>query len=117
MKGRISHTESMFRRGSNGPQRLFNVRSGKKEVRLSKIYNKGKHIMYRVHFEGEAVIDHTLVEGGMPLSMKPIPNNLKLNLDNFAPLASQNLSRMQSVRIMFPIWRSSSYAEFLICST
>ncbi len=47
MKGRISHTVSMFRRGSNGPQRLFNVRSGKKEVRLSKIYNEGKHITYR----------------------------------------------------------------------
>ena len=63
---------------------------------------KNPEYIHREHLEGEAVINQKSDEDGKPLSIKPIPSNLKPTLVNLAPLASENLSRTQSVRIILP---------------
>jgi len=57
-------------------------------------------------------MDDISFEEGIPLSMNPIPNNLKATFFNLAPLASTNFSNTQSARMKLPFSSSSSYRVF-----
>src|SRR5260370_27989513 len=67
----------------------------------------------RVQFKGAVTIDHISFWHGIPFSMKPTPNNLKLTFCKQAPLVSINLSKTQSATTMLPNVSSFLYSVFL----